>query len=82
MLALFIEGRLRLRLIRLYLPIFLAEKSKKKDKKKSIGEMQLSTKCQIEPSNVEVKLECKDWPLLFKVVYLSGTHDAVMRHVI
>ncbi|EZA62436.1 H/ACA ribonucleoprotein complex subunit [Ooceraea biroi] len=28
--------------------------------------MQKSTKCVIEPSTAEVKLECKDWPLLFK----------------
>ncbi|XP_012056914.1 PREDICTED: H/ACA ribonucleoprotein complex subunit 4 [Atta cephalotes] len=42
------------------------EKNKKKDKKKSLGELQLATKCEIEPSKMEVKLECKDWPLLFK----------------
>ncbi|KMQ97369.1 h aca ribonucleoprotein complex subunit 4-like protein [Lasius niger] len=41
------------------------DKSKKKNKL-PLGEIQRTMKCEIEPSNVEVKLECKDWPLLFK----------------
>ncbi|XP_029161267.1 H/ACA ribonucleoprotein complex subunit 4 [Nylanderia fulva] len=42
------------------------DKSKKKKNKASLGEIQRTMKCEIEPSKVEVKLECKDWPLLFK----------------
>ncbi|XP_043577877.1 H/ACA ribonucleoprotein complex subunit 4 [Bombus pyrosoma] len=42
------------------------DKSKKKSKKKSLGEIQATMKCQLEPSNEIVKLEYKDWPLLFK----------------
>lgn len=41
------------------------DKSKKKNKP-SLGELQRKMKCEIEPSLVEVKLESKDWPLLFK----------------
>ncbi|OXU30917.1 hypothetical protein TSAR_001884 [Trichomalopsis sarcophagae] len=41
------------------------EKEKKKNKK-SLGEIQAKMKCQMEPSNDVGKLECKDWPLLFK----------------
>ncbi|KAK2575019.1 hypothetical protein KPH14_008766 [Odynerus spinipes] len=45
----------------------MAENEKvKKDKKKSLGEIQVAMKCEIEPSNEVVKLDCKDWPLLFK----------------
>jgi len=40
--------------------------TKMKDKK-SLGELQKSTKCIIKPSDHLTKLECKDWPLLFKV---------------
>lgn len=43
--------------------------------------MQLKTKCEIEPSNVEVKLECKDWPLLFKVVCFSKSAYPVLRQL-
>ncbi|XP_053987398.1 H/ACA ribonucleoprotein complex subunit 4 [Hylaeus anthracinus] len=43
-----------------------SDKSKKKSKKKSLGEIQATMKCQIEPSTDIVKLEYKDWPLLFK----------------
>jgi len=50
--------------------ISLADKqindTKMKDKK-SLGELQKSTKCVIAPSDHLTKLECKDWPLLFKV---------------
>lgn len=42
------------------------EKIKKKDKKRSLGEIQATMKCEIKPSDEEVKLDCKDWPLLFK----------------
>ncbi|XP_070160713.1 H/ACA ribonucleoprotein complex subunit 4 [Polyergus mexicanus] len=42
------------------------DKSKKKKNKPSLGEIQRTMKCEIVPSNEEVKLECKDWPLLFK----------------
>ncbi|XP_058805138.1 H/ACA ribonucleoprotein complex subunit 4 [Phymastichus coffea] len=44
------------------------EKDKKKNKTKSLGEIQAKMKCQLEPSDVAktMKLECKDWPLLFK----------------
>ncbi|XP_076674771.1 dyskerin pseudouridine synthase 1 Nop60B [Andrena cerasifolii] len=42
------------------------DKSKKKSKKKSLGEIQATMKCQVEPSDEPVKLEYKDWPLLFK----------------
>ncbi|XP_072765034.1 H/ACA ribonucleoprotein complex subunit 4 [Anoplolepis gracilipes] len=42
------------------------EKSKKKKNKLSLGEIQRTMKCEIEPSSEEVKLEYKDWPLLFK----------------
>ncbi|CAK9828088.1 H/ACA ribonucleoprotein complex subunit 4 [Anthophora retusa] len=45
---------------------FCLDKSKKKSKKKSLGEIQATMKCQIEPSDEFVKLEYKDWPLLFK----------------
>lgn len=41
----------------------VADTSKKKD---SLGELQKKMKCELQPSNEEVKLECKDWPLLFK----------------
>ncbi|XP_076654113.1 dyskerin pseudouridine synthase 1 Nop60B [Halictus rubicundus] len=43
-----------------------SDQSKKKSKKKSLGEMQVAMKCEIEPSDAVVKLEYKDWPLLFK----------------
>ncbi|KAG7196692.1 hypothetical protein KM043_016024 [Ampulex compressa] len=43
-----------------------SDKSKKKSKKKSLGEIQATMKYQVEPSTDIVKLECKDWPLLFK----------------
>ncbi|XP_043253621.1 H/ACA ribonucleoprotein complex subunit 4 [Colletes gigas] len=43
-----------------------SDKSKKKSKKKSLGEIQAAMKCQLEPSSELVKLEYKDWPLLFK----------------
>lgn len=42
------------------------EKTKKKKMKKSLGELQASMTCEITPSNEVVKLDCKDWPLLFK----------------
>ncbi|OAD52068.1 H/ACA ribonucleoprotein complex subunit 4, partial [Eufriesea mexicana] len=42
------------------------DKSKKKNKKKCLGEIQATMKCQVEPSDLPVKLEYKDWPLLFK----------------
>ncbi|XP_043673039.1 H/ACA ribonucleoprotein complex subunit 4 [Vespula pensylvanica] len=42
------------------------EKIKKKDKKKSLGEIQAIMECEIKPSTEEVKLNCEDWPLLFK----------------
>ncbi|KAI4486870.1 hypothetical protein M0802_012270 [Mischocyttarus mexicanus] len=42
------------------------EKSKKKDKKKSLGEMQIAMDCELKPSDEEVKLDCENWPLLFK----------------
>ncbi|XP_043274680.1 H/ACA ribonucleoprotein complex subunit 4 [Venturia canescens] len=42
------------------------EKTKKKGKKKSLGEIQTAMKCQMEPSDEITKLDCKDWPLLFK----------------
>jgi len=38
-----------------------------KMKDKSLGELQKSKKCIIEPSDGVTKLDCKDWPLLFKV---------------
>lgn len=44
-----------------------ADKHKKKSKKKSLGELQREIKCEIEPSDEITKLDCKDWPLLFKV---------------
>ncbi|XP_033339246.2 dyskerin pseudouridine synthase 1 Nop60B [Megalopta genalis] len=44
----------------------MAEDDKKKTKKKSLGEMQLEFKFEIEPSDAPVKMEHKDWPLLFK----------------
>ncbi|XP_034182233.1 dyskerin pseudouridine synthase 1 Nop60B [Osmia lignaria lignaria] len=43
-----------------------SDKSKKKNKKKSLGEIQVEMKCQLEPSDESIKLEYKDWPLLFK----------------
>lgn len=42
-----------------------SDQSKKKSKK-SLGEIQATMKCQLEPSHEIVKLEYKDWPLLFK----------------
>ncbi|KAL6260129.1 hypothetical protein P5V15_007666 [Pogonomyrmex californicus] len=42
------------------------ENSKKKDKKKPLGEIQLSMKCEIQPSDLPVKLKPENWPLLFK----------------
>ncbi|XP_014487752.1 PREDICTED: H/ACA ribonucleoprotein complex subunit 4, partial [Dinoponera quadriceps] len=42
------------------------DKHKKKSKKKSLGELQRETKCEIEPSDEITKLDYKDWPLLFK----------------
>ncbi|XP_076233207.1 dyskerin pseudouridine synthase 1 Nop60B [Calliopsis andreniformis] len=42
------------------------DKIKKKNKKKSLGEIQATMKCQVEPSSDPIKLEYKDWPLLFK----------------
>ncbi|XP_003701715.1 dyskerin pseudouridine synthase 1 Nop60B [Megachile rotundata] len=42
-----------------------SDQSKKKNKK-SLGEIQATMKCQLEPSEEIVKLEYKDWPLLFK----------------
>ncbi|XP_043495973.1 H/ACA ribonucleoprotein complex subunit 4 [Polistes fuscatus] len=42
------------------------EKSKKKDKKKSLGEMQIAMDCELKPSDEKVKLNCENWPLLFK----------------
>lgn len=42
------------------------EKEKKKSKRKSLGETQMKIKCEMEPSSEIPKLECKDWPLLFK----------------
>lgn len=42
------------------------EKSKKKDKKKSLGEMQVAMDCELKPSDEKVKLNCENWPLLFK----------------
>ncbi|XP_015599322.1 H/ACA ribonucleoprotein complex subunit 4 [Cephus cinctus] len=46
--------------------VMFAEKAKKKNKKKSLGEIQVAMKCHVEPSDEIVKLDCKDWPLLFK----------------
>lgn len=46
---------------------YYLDKSKKKSKKKSLGEIQATMKCQLEPSDEIIKLEYKDWPLLFKV---------------
>ncbi|XP_029663038.1 H/ACA ribonucleoprotein complex subunit 4-like [Formica exsecta] len=43
-----------------------SKKNKNKKNKLSLGEIQRTMKCEIVPSNKEVKLECKDWPLLFK----------------
>ncbi|CAD6227597.1 GSCOCG00001275001-RA-CDS [Cotesia congregata] len=42
------------------------EKAKKKSKKKSLGELQVAMDCKMEPSDIPEKLDCKDWPLLFK----------------
>ncbi|XP_046464856.1 H/ACA ribonucleoprotein complex subunit 4 [Neodiprion pinetum] len=42
------------------------ENEKRKDKKKSLGELQVAMKCQVEPSKAAVKLEYGNWPLLFK----------------
>ncbi|XP_078044787.1 dyskerin pseudouridine synthase 1 Nop60B [Augochlora pura] len=44
----------------------MAENDKKKNKKKSLGELQLEFKYEIKPSDEEVKIEHRDWPLLFK----------------
>lgn len=46
--------------------VLSADKLKKKSKKKVLGDMQKTMKCELEPSTEEVKLDCKDWPLLFK----------------
>lgn len=50
--------------------LIFPEKDKKKSKKKSLGEMQVKMKCEMEPSDELGKLDCKDWPLLFKVSLL------------
>ncbi|XP_025601726.1 H/ACA ribonucleoprotein complex subunit 4 [Athalia rosae] len=42
------------------------ENGKQKDKNKTLGELQVAMKCQVEPSTAPVKLEVSDWPLLFK----------------
>ncbi|XP_012233338.1 H/ACA ribonucleoprotein complex subunit 4 isoform X2 [Linepithema humile] len=42
------------------------DKTKKKSKKKPLGEIQKTMKCELEPSSESVTLDCKDWPLLFK----------------
>ncbi|XP_057326332.1 H/ACA ribonucleoprotein complex subunit 4 isoform X1 [Microplitis mediator] len=42
------------------------EKAKKKSKKKSLGDIQVAMDCKMEPSDLPEKLDCKDWPLLFK----------------
>ncbi|XP_014215310.1 H/ACA ribonucleoprotein complex subunit 4 [Copidosoma floridanum] len=42
------------------------ENEKKKSKIKSIGEAQLKVKYEMQSSNEIPKLDCKDWPLLFK----------------
>ena len=47
--------------------LLITEKEKKKSKKRSLGEMQVKMKCEMEPSDELGKLDCKDWPLLFKV---------------
>lgn len=41
------------------------EKSKKKSRK-SLGDQQVNMECKMEPSDAPSKLDCKDWPLLFK----------------
>uniref|UniRef100_A0A0C9RXQ3 Nop60B_0 protein n=1 Tax=Fopius arisanus TaxID=64838 RepID=A0A0C9RXQ3_9HYME len=47
--------------------LIMAEIDKKKKKsKKSLGEAQVAMDCKMEPADGIVKLECKDWPLLFK----------------
>lgn len=62
---------------RLILIFFHTDKSKKKNKKKSLGEVQVEMKCQLEPSDELIKLEYKDWPLLFKVNNLSYKYNHV-----
>ncbi|KAJ8672802.1 hypothetical protein QAD02_004062 [Eretmocerus hayati] len=42
------------------------EKEKKKNKSKALGDIQVKMKFEMEPSTGSVKLDCKDWPLLFK----------------
>jgi hypothetical protein len=61
--------RLEVCIIVLILCFFFAEKEKQKNKNKnkSLGEIQVKMKCQMEPSSEITKLDCKDWPLLFKV---------------
>ncbi|XP_012282911.1 H/ACA ribonucleoprotein complex subunit 4 isoform X1 [Orussus abietinus] len=44
----------------------MAEVEKQKKSKKSLGDIQMGMKCLVEPSSGDVKLDCKDWPLLFK----------------
>lgn len=49
----------------------LAEKEKKNKKKnENLGEIQAKMKCEMQPSSEVAKLDCKDWPLLFKVFIL------------
>lgn len=50
-----------------YLVLTLTENENQKDDKKSLGDLQVAMKCQVEPSAAVVKLEFGDWPLLFKV---------------
>lgn len=52
---------------------------KKSKSSKSLGEIQAKMKCQMEPSDggVADKLECKDWPLLFKVYFIYIMTDCV-----
>jgi len=43
------------------------DKKKKKKSRKSLGELQVAAKCEIEPgTDTGVNLDAKDWPLLFK----------------
>ncbi|XP_066599694.1 H/ACA ribonucleoprotein complex subunit 4 [Prorops nasuta] len=44
----------------------MAEIEKKNNKQHLLGEAQLAMKCEMQPSDEDVKLDCKDWPLLFK----------------
>ena len=54
-----------------YLNVCCFSEKEKKKKIKDLGEIQAKMKCQMEPSSALPKLECKDWPLLFKVTILK-----------